>query len=92
MRRLFETLPDIADTGSTVLIEGPSGSGQELFARHSQPVALREQALRGGRLRAPPNTLLESELFGYKAGGFTGTQRDKPGRFQLADGGTIFLD
>lgn len=93
MRQIFQLLPQIADSASTVLIEGASGTGKELFAkaihrlspRHKKPfVALNCAAL--------PDTLLESELFGYKAGAFTDAKTDKPGRFALADGGTIFLD
>jgi PAS domain S-box-containing protein len=93
MRRLFEILPDIANSSSTVLIEGPSGTGKELFARAIHNLSPRRNkrfvAVNCGAL---PDTLLESELFGYKAGAFTDARRDKPGRFQLADGGTIFLD
>jgi PAS domain S-box-containing protein len=93
MRRLFEILPDIAASSSTVLIEGASGTGKELFARAIHNLSPRKKkrfvAVNCGAL---PDTLLESELFGYKAGAFTDARRDKPGRFALADGGTIFLD
>ena len=93
MRRLFELLPQIAESASTVLIEGASGTGKELFARAIHNLSPR----RGKRFvalncAALPDTLLESELFGHKAGAFTDAQRDKPGRFVLADKGTIFLD
>jgi len=93
MMRLFEILPQIAESSSTVLIEGPSGTGKELFARAIHNLSPRK----GKRLvtvncGALPDTLLESELFGHKAGAFTDAKRDKPGRFTLADGGTIFLD
>ncbi len=93
MRRLFDILPDIAASSSTVLIEGPSGTGKELFARavhHLSP--RRRKPFVAINCAALPDTLLESELFGYKAGAFTDARRDKPGRFALADGGTIFLD
>jgi PAS domain S-box-containing protein len=93
MRKLFDVVPQIAESSSTVLIEGASGTGKELFAR-----AIHHLSPRGnGRFvvvncAALPDTLLESELFGHKAGAFTDARHDKPGRFALADGGTIFLD
>jgi PAS domain S-box-containing protein len=93
MTRLFEILPQVAASSSTVLIEGPSGTGKELFARAIHHLSPR----RKGRFvavncAALPDTLLESELFGHKAGAFTDARHDKAGRFELADGGTIFLD
>ncbi len=93
MVRLFDILPQIADSSSTVLIEGPSGTGKELFARAIHHVSpRRSKRFVPVNCAALPDTLLESELFGYKAGAFTDARRDKPGRFVLADGGTIFLD
>ena len=93
MRKLFDILPQIADSNSTVLIEGASGTGKELFARAIHNLSTRRDnrfvAINCGAL---PDTLLESELFGYKAGAFTDARHDKPGRFALADGGTILLD
>jgi len=93
MRQLFHLLPPVAESDSTVLVEGPSGTGKELFARAIHQLSRRHAkkfiALNCGAL---PDTLLESELFGYKAGAFTGARKDKPGRFALAEGGTIFLD
>lgn len=93
MRELFGLLPQVAAAPSTVLLEGPSGTGKELFARAIHNLSPRRKkpfvAVNCGAL---PDTLLESELFGYKAGAFTDARRDKPGRFALADGGTIFLD
>ncbi|MBI4871095.1 MAG: sigma 54-interacting transcriptional regulator [Candidatus Riflebacteria bacterium] len=93
MRRVFEVMPQVAASFSTVLIEGETGTGKELLAR-----AIHEASPRRGRpfvavnCAALPDTLLESELFGYKAGAFTGATKDKPGRFALAEGGTLFLD
>jgi len=93
IRRLLDVLPQFADSNTTVLIEGASGTGKELFARALHNLSPRQNkklvAINCGAL---PDTLLESELFGYKAGAFTDARRDKPGRFALADGGTIFLD
>jgi PAS domain S-box-containing protein len=93
MVKLFDILPQIADSSSTVLIEGPSGTGKELFARAIHSLSPRQKksfiAVNCGAL---PDTLLESELFGHKAGAFTDARRDKPGRFALANGGTLFLD
>jgi len=93
MMGLFEILPPIAESSSTVLIEGASGTGKELFARAIHQLSRRRDrrfvALNCGAL---PDALLESELFGYKAGAFTDARKDKPGRFALGEGGTIFLD
>lgn len=92
-RKIFSILPDIAESESTVLIEGPSGSGKELLARAVHNFSLRRGkpyvAVNCGTL--PPN-LFESELFGYEQGAFTDAKRDKPGRLSLAEGGTIFFD
>jgi len=91
--QIFDTLPIIAQSNSTVLIQGPSGSGKELFARAVHNLSSRERskfiAVNCGAL---PETLLESELFGYVKGAFTDAKKDKPGRFELAKGGSIFLD
>ncbi len=93
MRRLFEILPTVAESDSTVLIEGESGTGKELFARAVHNLSSRkDKPLVIVNCGALPDTLLESELFGYKAGAFTDARKDKPGRFALAHGGTIFLD
>jgi PAS domain S-box-containing protein len=93
MQRVFEVLPAIAASPSTVLILGETGTGKELVARtiHSLSPRVRGPfiAVNCGAL---PETLLESELFGYKAGAFTGANKDKPGRFARARRGTIFLD
>jgi PAS domain S-box-containing protein len=93
MLQLFELLPQIAASSSTVLIEGASGTGKELFARAIHNLSPRsKKPFVTINCAALPDTLLESELFGFKAGAFTDAKRDKPGRFALADGGTIFLD
>jgi PAS domain S-box-containing protein len=93
MRRLFDIVPQIAVSDSTVLIEGDSGTGKELFARAIHNLSRRgKKRFVAVNCAALPDTLLESELFGYKAGAFTDARRDKPGRFVLADSGTIFLD
>jgi PAS domain S-box-containing protein len=93
IRRILGILPDVATSDSTVLIEGPTGSGKELFAKAIHNLSNRARrkyvAVNCGAL---PDTLLESELFGYKKGAFTDATRDKPGRFALAEGGTLFLD
>ncbi len=93
MQRLFEVLPAIAASPSTVLILGETGTGKELIARSLHSLSPRNKApFIGVNCGALPETLLESELFGYKAGAFTGAHKDKPGRFALAGRGTIFLD
>jgi PAS domain S-box-containing protein len=93
MRRLFAVVPDVAGSDSTILIQGPSGTGKELFARAIHDLSPRRRgrfvAINCGAL---PDNLLESELFGHKAGAFTDARRDKLGKFALADGGTVFLD
>jgi PAS domain S-box-containing protein len=93
MRELFDLIQQVAGSDSTVLIEGASGTGKELFARAIHNLSPRQSqrfvAINCGAL---PDSLLESELFGYKAGAFTDARRDHPGRFALAEGGTIFLD
>ena len=91
--QLFHILPDIAASNSTVLIEGESGTGKELFARAIHDLSPRKKQLFVAvNCSALPDTLLESELFGYKAGAFTDARKDKPGRFRLAENGTLFLD
>ena len=93
MKKLFDVMPAIAASPSTVLIQGETGTGKELMARTLHALSPRARgpfvAVNCGAL---PDTLLESELFGYKAGAFTGAVKDKPGRFALANGGTLFLD
>lgn len=93
LSRVFAILPQVAASPSTVLLCGESGTGKELFARALHNLSGRKDrpfvAVNCGAL---PETLLESELFGYKAGAFTGAKRNKPGRFSAAHRGTIFLD
>ena len=93
IQKIFDILPDIAVSDSTVLIQGNSGTGKELFARAIHNLSNRKDkplvVVNSGAL---PDTLLESELFGYKAGAFTDAKKDKLGRFALAEGGTAFLD
>ena len=90
---LFDILPHVAESESSVLIQGPSGSGKELFARAIHNLSKRKAGpFVGINCGALPDTLLESELFGYVQGAFTDARKDKPGRFEMARGGTIFLD
>jgi transcriptional regulator with PAS, ATPase and Fis domain len=93
MRDLFELLPIVAASDSSVLLEGASGTGKELVARAIHDLSRRSaHPFLAVNCAALPDTLLESELFGYKAGAFTDAKKDKPGRFALARGGTILLD
>ncbi len=93
MKAIFGILPDVAMSDSTILIEGESGTGKELLARAIHNLSSRaKKPLITVNCGAIPDSLLESELFGYKAGAFTGAKRDKPGRFARAEGGTILLD
>ena len=93
MQRLFDIVPQISASTSTVLIEGASGTGKELFARAIHNLSpRRKKPFIAVNCAALPDTLLESELFGHKAGAFTDAKHDKPGRFELAHGGTLFLD
>jgi DNA-binding NtrC family response regulator len=93
MHSIFAVIEKVADTPSTVLITGESGTGKELVAK-----ALHEQSSRKDQpfikinCAAIPKTLMESELFGYEKGAFTGATSSKPGRFELANGGSLFLD
>jgi PAS domain S-box-containing protein len=89
---IFDILPDIATSGSTVLIEGPSGAGKELFARAIHNLSGKKGEFVAISCAALPDTLLESELFGYKKGAFSEAKTDKPGRFARGTDGTIFLD
>jgi len=93
MQAIFDILPHVAESESTVLVEGESGTGKELVARAIHNLSPRSQGpYVAVNCAALPDTLLESELFGYLKGAFTDAKKDKPGRFALAEGGTIFLD
>ena len=91
--KIFQILPQVSGSEATALLLGESGTGKELFARAIHNLSPRKNgpfvAVNCGTL---PDNLLESELFGYKAGAFTDARTDKPGRFELAAGGTVFLD
>ncbi len=93
MQEILRLLPQIAASNSTILIEGETGTGKELLARTIHALSPRAaKPLVAIDCGALPETLLESELFGYRAGAFTGASKDKPGQFTLAGEGTIFLD
>ena len=93
MQELFDTIREVAEVNAPILLQGESGTGKELVA-----AAIHNEGPRRHKLFVPvncsalPEGLLESELFGHVRGAFTGALRDKKGRFELADGGTIFLD
>jgi len=93
MRQVYEQVTQVARTNTTVLLRGESGTGKEMVAH-----AIHYNSLRTNKpfvkvsCAALPETLIESELFGYEKGAFTGAQARKKGRFELADGGTLFLD
>lgn len=93
MARVFDLVRKVADHKTTVLINGESGTGKELIARAIHESGSRASgAMVNINCGGIPENLLESEMFGYKKGAFTDAVRDKPGRFEEADGGTIFLD
>jgi PAS domain S-box-containing protein len=93
MRKVFDLVSAVASSSSTILIQGETGTGKELLAKNIHNLSIRSGnpfiAVNCGAL---PDTLLESELFGYKKGAFTGAVQDKKGRFALAGNGTLFLD
>jgi PAS domain S-box-containing protein len=93
MQQIFEILPVVAESEANILIEGPTGTGKDLLAKIVHNASRRkDQPFVKVNCAALPDNLLESEMFGYVKGAFTGADRDKPGRFQEADGGSIFLD
>lgn len=93
MHEILKILPQVSDSDSTVLLQGETGTGKELIARSIHGLSVRRDmpfvAINCGAL---PDSLLESELFGYKAGAFTEAKKNKPGIVALAEGGTLFLD
>src|SRR6202011_3335589 len=93
VRQMYEQVAQVAGTNTTVLVRGESGTGKELIAH-----AIHYNSLRANKpfvkvsCGALPESLIESELFGYEKGAFTGAEARKKGRFELAEGGTLFLD
>src|SRR5207253_2535209 len=93
MQRLCRSIEKLAPTNATILLHGETGTGKELLAR-----ALHDRSERKGQrfvalnCAAIPETLLESELFGYEKGAFTGAAKQTPGKIEMASGGTLFLD
>jgi PAS domain S-box-containing protein len=93
MRKIFKTVEVVAKTDATILVEGATGTGKDLLAKIIHSASPRaDKPLIKVNCAALPENLLESELFGYIKGAFTGASSDKPGRFQEAHQGTIFLD
>jgi two-component system response regulator AtoC len=93
IREVFELIRQVADTDVTVLIRGESGTGKELVARAIHNLSARkDRPFVAANIGALPESLIESELFGYEKGAFTGANRRKPGWFEMAQTGTLFLD
>ncbi len=93
MQKVYELVEKVAPTDATVIIRGESGTGKELVARAIHERSQRREApFIAVNCSALPETLLESELFGHEKGAFTGAERQKPGRFEMAGAGTIFID
>jgi two-component system response regulator AtoC len=93
MREMFDRIRQVADTDVTVLIHGESGTGKELVARAIHNLSARKDGpFVAANVGALPETLIESELFGYEKGAFSGAGRRKPGWFEMAQQGTLFLD
>ncbi|HXG91531.1 MAG TPA: sigma 54-interacting transcriptional regulator [Blastocatellia bacterium] len=93
MRQVYEQVAQVAHTNTTVLVRGESGTGKELIAHaiHYNSMRAKKPFIKVS-CAALPDTLIESELFGYERGAFTGAQSRKKGRFEMAEGGTLFLD
>jgi DNA-binding NtrC family response regulator len=93
VRKLIQLMKKVAPTSFTVLVEGESGSGKELVARAIHDLSkVKDGPFVALDCGAIPESLIESELFGYMKGAFTGAYSNKPGQFEMADGGTLFLD
>jgi transcriptional regulator with PAS, ATPase and Fis domain len=94
MQELFRSVEKIVDSEVTVLIQGESGTGKELFARaiHNQSGMRHSKPFVAVNCTALPESLLESELFGHEKGAFTGAVSLRAGKFEMANGGTVFLD
>ena len=93
IQKIFDIVPVVAASDATILIEGPTGTGKDVLAKVIHYASKRSnKPLVKVNCAALPDNLLESEMFGYVKGAFTGADKNKPGRFQEADGGTIFLD
>jgi len=92
MEEVFNIAKDIAPTEATVLITGESGTGKEVVAKFIHENSKRKGQFIAINCAAIPESLIESELFGYEKGAFTGAANKKPGKFELADGGTLLLD
>ena len=93
IKELYKLVKMVAPTSFTVLIEGESGTGKELVARSIHDLSeVKNGPFVPVDCGAIPDSLIESELFGYMKGAFTGAYTDKPGQFELADKGTLFLD
>lgn len=93
LQRTMTMVRQVAPSNATILIQGPSGTGKELIAREIHRISSRShKKFVAINCSAFPETLFDSELFGYERGAFTGATHAKPGRFEMADGGTLFLD
>ena len=93
MQKIFRIVEKVADSDTTIMLNGETGTGKGLIARAIHLASGRkDKPLVQINCGATPEGLLESEFFGYRRGAFTGATADKPGKFEMAKGGTIFLD